>query len=104
MIIKQALVFLNGQFTKTDVRVENGVIAEVGTLEATGDVADGEGKLLLPGLLEIHSHGCVGEDFSTSDEKGVEKMRAITSKTHHLGTCHHDDRRTRPSAPRDGND
>lgn len=75
MIIKQALVFLNGQFTKIDVRVENGVIAEIGTLEATGEVVDGEGKLLLPGLLEIHSHGCVGEDFSTSDEKGVEKMR-----------------------------
>ena len=105
MIIKQALVFLNGEFTKTDVRVENGVIAEVGTLEAVGDVADGEGKLLLPGLLEIHSHGCVGEDFSTSDEKGVEKMRRYyLEKRHHLGTCHHHDGRTRPPAPRDGND
>ena len=81
MIIKQALVFLNGQFTKTDVRVENGVIAEVGTLEATGDVADGEGKLLLPGLLEIHSTAVWAKIFPHRTKKVWKRCAAITSKT-----------------------
>lgn len=75
MIFQNAAVFLEGRFQKTSLKVENGRIAAVGDALMDEEVLDCSGMLLLPGLVEIHSHGCVGEDFSTSDEKGVEKMR-----------------------------
>ena len=37
-------------------------------------IVDASGKLVLPGLVEIHSHGCVGYDFSNADEEGVKQM------------------------------
>src|SRR5262245_14786541 len=41
-----------------DVRVENGVIAELGSVRptVTDDVLDGEGAVLLPGLVDLHTH------------------------------------------------
>jgi dihydroorotase len=41
-----------------DVRVENGVIAEVGSVRRTGadDVIDGQGAVVLPGLVDLHTH------------------------------------------------
>jgi dihydroorotase len=41
-----------------DVRVEDGVIAELGSVRptATDDVIDGQGAVLLPGLVDPHTH------------------------------------------------
>jgi dihydroorotase len=43
---------------KLDVRVENGVIAELGSVRPTAldDVIDGQGAVLLPGLVDLHTH------------------------------------------------
>ena len=74
MLLKNGYVFINGEFTKTDVLCTNGLIAKLGT-NLKGDKAiDCAGCYVIPGLVEIHSHGCVGEDFSTSDVNGISKM------------------------------
>ena len=41
-----------------DVRIENGVIAQVGSLRPTAadEVIDGKGAVLLPGLVDLHTH------------------------------------------------
>jgi hypothetical protein len=41
-----------------DVRVENGVITELGSAPPTAadDVVDGQGAVLLPGLVDLHTH------------------------------------------------
>jgi dihydroorotase len=41
-----------------DVRAENGVIAELGSVRPTpaDDVVDGKGAVLLPGLVDLHTH------------------------------------------------
>jgi dihydroorotase len=41
-----------------DVRVENGVITELGSVRPTAldDVVDGQGAVLLPGLVDLHTH------------------------------------------------
>jgi dihydroorotase len=41
-----------------DVRIENGVIAQVGSLRPTAadEVVDGKGAVLLPGLVDLHTH------------------------------------------------
>ena len=37
---------------------------------------DAEGLLLLPGLVDIHSHGAVGRDFSDGDTEGLKEILA----------------------------
>lgn len=42
-------------FQKGDIAVQNGRFSDLTTTE--GDVADLEGKYVIPGLIDIHSHG-----------------------------------------------
>ena len=77
MLFKNGLVFMeNGTFEKADVRVRDGKIAEVGTnLAENGDeVKDLSGKRLLPGFVDIHSHGCGGADFTDGTQEALQTM------------------------------
>ena len=56
-------VRLNG--TLTDIAVENGKIAGIGKSDADG--IDFGGAKIYPGLIDTHSHGCVGEDTMGGD-------------------------------------
>ena len=38
------------------------------------DAVDLGGALVIPGLVDVHIHGCVGADFSDGDDAGLEKM------------------------------
>lgn len=76
MLIKNGVVFIDGEFKKLDLQVTEGVFTAIGTCFAAEgeEILDAGGMLVLPGLVEIHSHGCVGYDFSGADEEGVRKM------------------------------
>lgn len=37
------------------------------------EVIDAEGLMVIPGLVDIHSHGAYGEDFSDGDPEGLKK-------------------------------
>ena len=39
-----------------DVRIEDGVIAQIGTGLEAAEVVDGAGAILLPGLVDLHTH------------------------------------------------
>jgi len=79
MLIRDGLVFVNGEFVRKDLRVSEGIVLQ---LEETGALTPGEGeeiieafgKKILPGLVDIHSHGRVGEDFSFVTEKSLRKL------------------------------
>lgn len=75
MIFKHARLFVNGAFHLGDLEITGTTITAIGEQLCGDEELDCSGRMLLPGLVEIHSHGCVGEDFSTSDGEGVEKMR-----------------------------
>lgn len=77
MIFKNAEVFTDGAFQKLDVRTENDTIAEIGESLSGSESIDLSGRQLLPGLIDIHSHGCVGYDFSTASVAEIEKMTAF---------------------------
>lgn len=49
----------------TDIGIENGKIAEIG--ENLGNGQDFGGAKIYPGLIDIHSHGCVGCDTMDSE-------------------------------------
>lgn len=78
MIFKNGKVFVESQFTENQVRVSGSRIVEVGeNLAASEDeIVDLKGRYLIPGFVEIHSHGCVGYDFSNASAEEIEKMLA----------------------------
>ena len=77
MIIKNGRVYQeNKTFAKKDLYIEGGKIVE--SLEQVTDrtEVDAEGMLVLPGLIDVHSHGAVGHDFSDGDMEGLKKILA----------------------------
>lgn len=78
MIIKNGLVYQEDKtFAKKDLYIEAGKI--VGSLSEVTDrtEVDAEGLLVLPGLIDVHSHGAVGCDFSDNDPEGLGKILAF---------------------------
>ncbi|MBQ8879278.1 MAG: N-acetylglucosamine-6-phosphate deacetylase [Clostridia bacterium] len=51
-------VRLNGEIT--DIGIEDGVIVKIGKIDGNG--TDFGGAEIYPGLIDIHTHGCVGKD------------------------------------------
>lgn len=86
MIIRNGRVFgEDGIFETRDIYIENHKIVEAIEEVTDGSVYDAAGCLVIPGLVDIHSHGAYGHDFSDGDTKGLEtilryeKSRGITS-------------------------
>ena len=77
MIIKNGLVFGEDKhFEKKDLYLHKGRIADAPRDAASEEVIDAEGLYVLPGLIDIHSHGAVGCDFSDADVEGLKKILA----------------------------
>ncbi len=68
MILKNA----NLHGYTTDIQIENGIIVAIGNIQASDNVIDLKGNDVFPGLMDIHTHGCVGID--TMDYDGLETM------------------------------
>ena len=62
MIIGNAEIFTGGKFVRGSVTAKDGMITAIGN-EAVYDV-DAQGQYLVPGFVDIHSHGAMGCDFS----------------------------------------
>ena len=72
MVIENGLVFRDeGHFEYDKLYIENGCFSEYGG----GEVLDAEGLYVIPGLVDIHLHGCAGYDFSDGTP---EALAAIT--------------------------
>ena len=75
MIIKNARIFTEDlELWQGDLRIEGTTIAEIGSNLSGGDVLDAGGLMLLPGFVDIHSHGCMGYDACDGDPEGYQKM------------------------------
>ena len=89
MIIKNGLVFdsESKQFQIKDIFIKNQQFAnEADMTDADlAEVVDAEGLYVIPGLIDVHSHGAAGFDFSDADPQGLaqilryEKSCGITS-------------------------
>ncbi|MBQ5485071.1 MAG: hypothetical protein IIT72_06250, partial [Lachnospiraceae bacterium] len=78
-----------GRLLPGEVWVEDGRIVRVLTEESDmakesaglpdfsdADLVDAGGNYVLPGLVDIHSHGAVGHDFCDEDVKGLKEILA----------------------------
>lgn len=77
-------IFADGRFVRGGFSVENGRFAHV-LEDVPGLAEDLDGALVIPGLVDIHVHGCAGADFSDGDYAGLVRMarylarRGVTS-------------------------
>ena len=58
MILKNLL--LEGK--QVDITIEGGTITAVTPASGSGEGIDCTGKIVIPGLVDMHTHGCVGKD------------------------------------------
>ena len=72
MIIKNGLVLIGNTFVETDIQFEETITA-IGKLEGPADL-DASGGYVIPGLVDIHTHGAVGEDFSDGRPSGLQPL------------------------------
>lgn len=75
LIFKNAEVFYNKGFHKADVKIKGDRITEIGENLQGDETIDLNGKMLLPGFIDLHSHGREGLDFSTATSEEMAKLR-----------------------------
>lgn len=71
MQIKNVKVFTEEkQFQQGEIAIADRVFAK----EADGEVIDGEGCYAIPGMVDVHFHGCVGYDFCDGTEEAIAEI------------------------------
>ncbi len=72
MIIKNGHIITKDEVLKnTDIRIENGIIAEIGKDLKGDDTYDATGMYVSPGFVDIHTHGGFGSDFMDDDDNAI---------------------------------
>ena len=74
VLYKNANVLIEGSFRYGGFRVKQGRFSDIicGVCAESG--VDLEGQYVIPGLVDIHSHGNSGADFSDGEYDGLVKM------------------------------
>lgn len=88
MIYRNAEVFIDGHFRICDFEVIDGRFVAIGNPylpaidEAAGDEETNlDGRWVIPGLVDVHTHGSMNADFSDGDYEGLKKMAAYLAKS-----------------------
>lgn len=77
MIIKNASVYTeDGRFLCKDIYIEGAVFAREGKTLSDRTEIDATGCYAIPGLTDIHFHGCVGHDFCDGTMEAIDAMAA----------------------------
>ena len=75
MFYKNARIFTGDfQFHMGAFEVKDGLFGEVLPENVPDDAIDLQGATVIPGLVEVHSHGNSGADFSDGDYEGLKAM------------------------------
>lgn len=96
MIIKNGLVYLDGEFQKADIKITDGKIERIGipgefndagSNQGAHEILDANGLYVAPGLIDIHFHGCMGEDFSNGTNEALDAITAYEASVGVTGIC-----------------
>lgn len=73
MIIKNVLIYNEYKyFEEGSIYIKDGVFVE--PFEEDDEIIDGQGCYAIPGLIDIHFHGCMGYDFCDGTQEALEKI------------------------------
>ena len=73
MIIKNVQIYTEDKyFEEGNIYIKDGVFTE--PFEDDDVIIDGEGCYAIPGLVDVHFHGCVGHDFCDGTPEAIEKI------------------------------
>lgn len=77
MIIKNASVYTeDGRFINKDIWIEEDRFVDCEQKVSDKTVVDATGCYAIPGLTDIHFHGCVGYDFCDGTREAIDAMAA----------------------------
>lgn len=81
MILKNATVY-GGDFepVNADVAIEGEKIVKIGKINDEKDVVDLTGYTMIPGMIDMHIHGCAGYDTGDATPEALEAMSALLVK------------------------
>ncbi len=71
----------NFMFEKTDIAVEDKKIVKIAPKLFLGDIIEADEAYVLPGLVNIHTHGAMGHDATGCNYKGINAMSKYWAKT-----------------------
>ena len=75
ILFKNAKIFYNGNFTDGSILTENGIIKQIGNIEnPTCPCIDVGNNYILPGFVDIHSHGAMNVDFMSDCPEAFETL------------------------------
>lgn len=74
MLYKNGYIFVDGAFIHGSFRVENGRFTEILPVVSAESGVDLKDAYVIPGLVDVHTHGNSGADFSDGDYAGLKKM------------------------------
>ena len=81
MLFKNALIFDSVRgFFPGGFQVESGCFSRIYQGKISGDGLDLGGMRVIPGLIDLHSHGNSGADFSDGDYEGLVKMAGYLAR------------------------
>ena len=81
MFYKNARIFASDfTFHTGAFEVKDGVFGEILPENVPADAHDLNGATVIPGLIDVHSHGNSGADFSDGDYEGLKKMAAYYAR------------------------
>ncbi len=74
MIFRNAHIFSGTDFIYGDFAVSDGKFIDLSDADANDEITDMQGAYIIPGLIDIHTHGNSGADFSDGDYECLKRM------------------------------
>lgn len=75
MIIRNASVYTQeGKFEKKEIYIKDTLFTDQAAEVEDGQVIDASGCVAIPGLTDIHFHGCMGYDFCDGTREAIDAM------------------------------
>ena len=86
MIVKNALVFTeSAYFRMGDIYMDGGLFTN--GISTDGLTLDADGLYAIPGLIDIHFHGCMGSDFCDGTSQALDTISAYELENGITGIC-----------------
>lgn len=82
MLIKNGKVLVgeSNSFADVSLKLENGIVSEIGVDITDTEEYDANGLFVIPGFIDTHIHGCVGVEFASPDEDFTKARKWLASE------------------------